>query len=230
MSKNIDEVAVIVQARMGSRRVPRKMLKSFANTTLTDIILEKIKKCKSFNIDNFYFAAHEKELIDVGKKHDVNVFIRSRKSAMSEGTPMSEMYEWCKKLPHKYCVLINGCAPFLTIKTIDNFISEYINSDSEGMFGVIAKKNYFWNNNSKLISKWPSNQDVMNTKIVDITYEAAHCLYAGRMDLIKKGIWMGDFRVPGDIELFPMEEKECLDIDHHWQFEMCENLYKAIGN
>ena len=228
MSKNINEIAVIVQARMGSQRVPRKMLKSFASTTLTDIVLSKIKDCKSFDVKNFYFAAHEQELIDVGRKHGFNVF--KINSAMSEGTPMSEMYEWCKVLPHKYCVLINGCAPFLTAETIDRFIDAYKNSPSEGMFGVIAKKNYFWNLDSKLITNWPENQDVMNTKIVDITYEAAHCLYAGRMDLIKEGVWMGDFRVPGDIELFAMQERECLDIDYHWQFEMCENLYKSIGN
>ncbi len=38
---------------------------------------------------------------------------------------------------------------------------------------------------------------------------------------------MGDFNKPGDIELFPMEEEECLDIDYLWQFEMCEKLYEA---
>ena len=65
----------------------------------------------------------------------------------------------------------------------------------------------------------------MNTKAVETTYEAAHCLYAGRMDLIKDGIWMGDFQKPGDIELYPMEERECLDIDYPWQFELCETLY-----
>ena len=51
----------------------------------------------------------------------------------------------------------------------------------------------------------------MNTKTIPFTYEAAHCLYAGRMDKIKEGVWMGDFNKPGDIELFPMEEEECLD-------------------
>ena len=67
----------------------------------------------------------------------------------------------------------------------------------------------------------------MNTKTVPFTYEAAHCLYAGRMDKINEGIWMGDFNKPGDIELFPMEEEECLDIDYLWQFKMCEKLYEA---
>ena len=37
---------------------------------------------------------------------------------------------------------------------------------------------------------------------------------------------MGDFSKAGDIKLFPMEEKEVLDIDYQWEFDMCENLYK----
>ena len=65
----------------------------------------------------------------------------------------------------------------------------------------------------------------MNTKLVDTTYKGAHCLYAGRMDRIGNGIWMGDFQKPGDIELCPMEEFESLDIDYQWQFDMCESIY-----
>ena len=66
----------------------------------------------------------------------------------------------------------------------------------------------------------------MNTKTVQKTYEAAHCLYAGKLDKIGNNIWMGDFKTPGDIELFPLDEEECIDIDYEWQFELCEKLYE----
>jgi len=36
------------------------------------------------------------------------------------------------------------------------------------------------------------------------------------MDLIGKGIWMGDFQKNGDIELFPIDEEETFDIDYEW--------------
>ena len=139
---------------------------------------------------------------------------------------MTEMYEWWDKLPHKYGILINACAPFLSPETIDSFVLEYSNSESDGMFGVMEKKNYFWNGSGWLLT--PLGEAVMNTKTVQTTYEAAHCLYAGRLDKIGKGIWMGDFNTPGDIELFPMEEKEVLDIDYEWQFKMCEKLYEDL--
>ena len=202
------------------------MIKPFAGTTLTDISLEKIEHTKSFPKKNFYLSAHEPELVQIGKKHGFNIFHRSEKSAKSEGTPMTEMYEWWDKIPFKYAVLINACCPFLKPETIDGFVYHYLETDAEGLFGVMEKKNYFWNTDGRLITNWPEGQACMNTKFVETTYEAAHCLYAGRMDRINDGIWMGDFQVPGDIELYPMIEFESLDIDYSWQFDMCESIYR----
>ena len=222
--KPVDDIAVVIQARLGSQRVPKKMIRPLAGTTLTDMAIETIKRCESFPQENFYLSAYEPELVEIGEKHGVNVFHRSEKSAKSEGTPMTDMYEWWNKLPHKYCVLVNACAPFLTSKTIDTFVRSYSYTESDGMFGVIRKKNYFWNFNKDLIT--PLTEAVMNTKTVSPIYEAAHCLYAGRLDRIGEGVWMGDFNIPGDIKLFQMEEREVFDIDYEWQFEMAEKLLR----
>ena len=225
--KKLDEVVVMVQARLGSQRIPGKMLKPFAGTTLMDIYLQKLSKSSYIPKRNMFASVWEEELKAVVGKYDVNIFNRSSKSANSEGTPMTDMYEWWNRLPFKYCVLVNACAPFLKLETIENFIKYYLSCESDGLFGVMEKKNYFWDDQSSLITPWPEDQAVMNTKFVGKTNEAAHCLYAGRMDKIGQGIWMGDFGTKGDIELFPMDEFEVLDIDYDWQFEMCEILYKG---
>tara|TARA_Y100000114_G_scaffold100473_1_gene93610 strand:+ start:687 stop:1364 length:678 start_codon:yes stop_codon:yes gene_type:complete len=221
--KKIEDVCVIVQARLNSQRIPKKMTKEFGGTTLMDICIEKMKLSKSVPWENFWLSLYEDELIKIANKHKANVYHRSRKSAFSEGTPMTDMYEWWNKLPFKYCVLLNACAPFISIETIDGFFESYLNSNSDGLFGVMKKKNYFWDQSGNIIT--PLSEDVMNTKTVDVTYEAAHCLYAGKMSEIGKGIWMGDFNKKGDIQLYPMEERECLDIDYPWQFDMCETLW-----
>lgn len=221
--KQTNEIAVVIQARLNSQRIPQKMIKPFAGTTLTDIFMEKVKKCKSFPIKNFYFSASEPELISIAEKHNVQVFHRSKESAMSEGTPMSLMYEWHNQLPYKYVVLINACVPFLKPETIDNFIEEYKKVKETGMFAVIEKKNYFWNQNGEILT--PLTEDVMNTKTVNKTYEAAHCLYASRLDTIKDGVWMGNF-MKNEIKLFPVQEEEVQDIDYQWQFDLCEKLWR----
>ena len=224
--KNINDICILIQARLGSQRVPGKMLRSFANTTLVDILFEKLKKSKIIPSRNIYFSAYEQELKDVAEKHKINIFHRSFKSAQSEGNPLSEIYEWHDKLPYKYIVLLSACNPLLSIKTIDNFVKSYINSDKGGMFGVIGKKQYFWDEEGKMISPWPSHQKIMNTKTMGITYEAAHCLYASEMSIIKEGYWM-DNKLPPEPELFVIDnELEIFDIDYEWQFTTGEKLYK----
>ena len=213
-----------IQARLGSQRVPNKMIKPFAGTTLVDVAIEKILDSSIIPKENFYFSVHEQELQEIGRKHGVNIFERSYKSAKSENGIL-DIYEWHNKLDYKYVVLVSACLPFLTVETIDAFVEAYMNTDSGGMFAVMAKKQYYWDSDKKMISNWPLEQKLMNTKTMTVTYEAAHCLYASKMDIIKDGFWMDD-KLPPNPELFVVEEEEVLDVDYEWQFKVCEALYK----
>lgn len=224
--KNKKEILFICQARLESKRVPKKMIRQFCNTNLLNILIEKIKKSKEIPIENFYLSVHDKELIDIAKNHKINYYKRSKKSALEENE-LSLIYEWYDKLPFKYVVLISACNPLLTINTIDDFVSKYIHTNKDGMFGVIAKKQYFWDQNGKMISNWPSHQKIMNTKTMDVTYEAAHCLYASKMEIIKKGFWMDD-KIPPEPKLYVIEnELETFDIDYEWQFNLAEMIYNS---
>lgn len=224
MAKDLDDIAVIIQARLGSQRVPQKMIRPFAGSTLLDIALDKINKSKVIKPENFYLSAYENEIKEIGERHGAQIFHRSEASAKSEGTPMTEMYEWWDQIDHKYAVLINACAPMLTIQTIDDFVQTYAENRYNGLFGVVPKKNYFWDKQGRMITPWPEGEAVMNTKVVEPTLEAAHCLYAGKLDLIGKGVWMGGF-TRNSPALFEMEEEEALDIDYEWQFNAYEQVY-----
>ena len=222
--KKIEDVCVIVQARLSSQRCPRKMIRPFAGTTLMDICLKKLIDSNIPN-ENIWASVHEQELKDLCGKYSINIFNRSLSSAMSEGTPMTELYEWWDKIPYKNVVLVNACAPFLKSETIEKFYFDYCKSKEQGMFGVVEKKNYYWDEDGRFLT--PMTEAVMNTKTAKIIKEAAHCLYAGSLEKIGRGIWMGDFNSPGDIKLWSMDEEEIFDIDYEWQFEMYESLFKS---
>lgn len=222
-NKNINDVCVIVQARMGSQRVPGKMLRPFADTTLTDILFDKLINSSVIPRSNIYFSAYENELKEVGQKYNINIFDRSKESAFAE-TDMKLIYEWHNKLPFKYVVLISACNPLLTIETIDGFIKSFIESNKDGAFAVFEKKTYYWDKQGKPITDW-KGASIMNTKNVEPIYEAAHCLYASKLDIIEQGYWM-DINYPPQPELYVMKEIEAFDIDYEWQFQLGEQLYK----
>jgi CMP-N-acetylneuraminic acid synthetase len=205
------------------------MVRPFAGSTLTEITLRKLAQSDYIPTENIYLSAYEPELKEIGEKVGVNVFERSEHSAMWDGGPnahLTGMYEWWDKIPFKYVVLVNACTPFLETSTIEGFIRAYCESDSRGMFAVMEKMNYFWDEGFNFLT--PLRDDAMNTKNVQTTYEAAHCLYASRLDTIEQGIWMGDFNTPGDINLYPIEERECFDVDYEWEFETYSKLYEAL--
>ena len=224
MPKNLNDVCFLVQARLGSQRVPGKMLRSFSNTTLVDILFTKLLQSSIIPKSNIYFSAYEEELKTIGEKYDINIFNRSETSANSEGQPLTEIYEWHNQLPFKYVILISACNPLLTIETIDNFAKSFLESDKEGSFAVFEKKTYYWDKNGESLTDW-GNSSIMNTKFVEPIYEAAHCLYASRLDIIGQGYWM-DTNYPPQPELFVMKELEAFDIDYEWQFQLGEQLYE----
>ena len=222
--KNIKDIAVIVQARTNSQRIPNKMLRPFANTNLFELVLSKLLKSKVIPKQNIIASVYEDELKEIANNLNVNTYNRSYESANNDNS-LQKIYEWHDKLPFKYVIKVNGCSPLLKIETIDKFIQQFIKQKEENLFGVIETKDYYWNKEGKLITPWPKNQTIMNTKAVETTYKAAHVLYASRMDLIKNNMFMGDFQKKGGIKLYPIDELECFDIDYEWQFKVGEKIF-----
>lgn len=223
--KSVNDIAVIVQARTNSQRIPNKMLRPFANTNLFELVLSKLLKSKVIPKQNIIASVYEDELKEIANNLNVNTYNRSYESANNDNS-LQKIYEWHDKLPFKYVIKVNGCSPLLKIETIDKFIQQFIKQKEENLFGAIETKDYYWNKEGKLITPWPKNQTIMNTKAVETTYKAAHVLYASRMDLIKNNMFMGDFQKKGGIKLYPIDELECFDIDYEWQFKVGEKIFK----
>ena len=222
--KDIKDVLIVTQARLSSQRVPYKMLRPLGKTNLFELILTKLKASDYIPDSNIYASVYEQELKQQANEVGIKTFMRSSSSATTEGD-IKELYSWWDKLPFKYVVLVSGCSPFLKISTIDKFVKAYIEQEEDNLFAVTEKKQYFFNSKGKLITPWPEGFKIINTKFVEPTYEAAHVLYASRMDLIGKEEFMGDMS-KGEVKLFTISEQEAFDIDYEWQFELASDYLR----
>jgi CMP-N-acetylneuraminic acid synthetase len=225
--KKESDVCVLVQSRLSSTRVPKKMILFFVEITLVDILLEKLTECSIPN-SNIYFSAYENELKNKCEKYPINFFQRSKESSESEGQDLTVLFEWWNKIPFKYIVMVSACCPLLKKETIERFYQDYLGSESDAMFGVIEKRNYFWDEDGNYLLE--SKKEALNTKTAKKVKEAAHCLYAAPMEKIGKNIWMGDLQKKGEVELWTLNEDEVFDIDYPWQFDYCEAIYKNRRN
>tara|TARA_R110000751_G_scaffold6403_4_gene27323 strand:+ start:10080 stop:10769 length:690 start_codon:yes stop_codon:yes gene_type:complete len=225
--KNLKNTCFIIQARTQSTRVPNKMLRPFANSNLFEIAINKLLKSKIIPKDNFYLSIMDQELIDIANKCGVNYFVRSEESTQ-EPVTLPKVFEWHNVLPYKYYVIINACNPLLTIETIDKFVQQFLEVDSNGLFGVFEKKTFLFDSEGKMLNRFFGEDKylaTLETKFVETCYEAAHSLYAGSTEDIANEIYMGTFKEQGNPNFFTMDEIECFDIDWPWQFEVAEKLY-----
>ena len=159
--KSLSDIVFIVQARLGSQRVPKKMIRSFNGTTLLDITLDKLINSSAIPRGQIYCSVHEKELIDIVKrKEGLNIFQRSYESANNDND-ITKIFEWHDKLPFKYVVIISACNPLLKVETIDAFVKQFIEQQEDNLFGVIEKKQYFWNKEGIMVTPWPEGQTLM---------------------------------------------------------------------
>jgi CMP-N-acetylneuraminic acid synthetase len=215
--KKEKDVAIIIQARLNSTRIPKKMIRPFGNTTLFDLAIQKALASK-VREGNIWVSIHEKELLDIAKTYPVNVFKRSEASANAGATQVSEVFEWFNKIPYKHCVVVSACCPFLNPQTIKEFVDRYVQNDWSEQLSVVEKRNNLWTQDNErpiLIDK----QKGLDTSTMIPFLEVAHCLYAGCLDDIGQNIWM---RNP---KLFTISEKEALDIDYPWQFDMYDKVH-----
>ncbi|MHA1469195.1 MAG: cytidylyltransferase domain-containing protein [Candidatus Asgardarchaeia archaeon] len=229
--KDINDVFFFIQARLNSERVPNKMLRPFAETTLMDIAINKILSSELIPKDNFYLCVGDKKLIELGEKYILNIFKRSHKS-INEEYNLKSLFEWYEfaKDRYKYAVMINACCPFLTVNTVEEFVKTYLENEQDGLFSVIKKKNFFMDKEGIMLNSWSSETEFTNTKLVEPLYEAAHCIGASSIKSIENNIWLGTFKKPNDPVMFEVKEEESLDIDYEWQFKLLESYYKREKN
>ena len=93
-------VCVIINARLGSTRVPKKMGKPFWNSTLLDIALQKLEKSKVINPNDVYVSLYDEELKNIVRKYKFNIFDRTKESAEEEFN-LKKIYEWWDKLDYE---------------------------------------------------------------------------------------------------------------------------------
>lgn len=231
--KNKKDILVITLARLGSERVPNKMILPIGESNLFEICLNKLKSSKVIPQENIYASVYDKELIDIAEKIGVNIWRRSKVSAESQADSLKEIYDFYDKLDYKYIMLINSCHLFYKLETIEDFYLTFLKSDSDGLFSVIKKKNYFFNKDGVLIvGKYgeESESKTFDTKRVEETYEAEHGLQASKMEWIKDEKWMGSFKKKNDPPLYVIkyDDFEFFDIDYQWQFDAAKKIYDKI--
>jgi len=137
------KIILITQARVGSSRLPFKVLKEINGAPLLKIHIDRILKSKLIN--EFIVATtileEDNLIIDIAKKCNVN-FYRG-----SENDVLDRYYQSIKNRDADWIVRVTSDCPLIDSKLLDSIITEVVN------------KNYDYGSNT-LTNSYPDGQDV----------------------------------------------------------------------
>ena len=214
------DILIISSFRKKSFRCKNKMLRKFSNTTLTDIILKKLKLMKNFDC---YASVYDKEFKKKCIKNNVKFIERSKESVTIDG-PAIKIHNYLKFFDHKYVLMINACFPFLKISTIRKFINLCIKKKGP-CFSVIQRKNYFLDKNLKPLN-FSKKLETINTKKVDQVSEFGHILYFFDRNFFLKN---GKYWNWNKVHFIKLKENfETLDIDTEEDFFKASALWEKL--
>ena len=212
-------IGVFSFGRKQSQRCPNKMLRPFAGTTLTDIALTKLS---AFGAQAF-FAAYEDEFQERCQRHGVGFVRRSLTSATID-EPITEVLAFLRDVPHTHFLIVNGCLPFLKVKTIQDFLEGCVREGPAPAFAVVRRQNHFISLDHRPLNFSPDMKTI-NSKTVTPLLEFAHALYFFEKQYFFEHGAYWDWRTVRLIEL--SDRAEILDIDTEEDFAFAETVWRG---
>ncbi|MBF0353708.1 MAG: hypothetical protein HQL43_00525 [Alphaproteobacteria bacterium] len=218
----MEQVTVFSFGRKQSARCPNKMLRPFAGTTLTDIILGKLKRLTYPT----FFAGHEPEFATKCNEHGFRYIERSLKSATID-EPIVDILDFLRPIPSRYFVIVSACLPLLPVEDIQSFVDMSLASKQPAMSARLHHT-YFLRARDLAPLCFDAGSRTINTKTVEPVYELVHALYFFEKDFFFSS---GRYWNWESLRIHELTKPHFLvDVDTEQDFIAAESLYKAFGN
>ncbi len=217
--------SIVINARLHSTRLPKKLVRPFGNTTLLDLGLSKIS---DLDVPT-YLAAYtgEQQIMDIYSKYvdKVGFLDRSYESVKKGRADHEVVFAHYRKVPTRHIMSLNVCCPFLNKNTIEDALSIFENKDIQTLTTVFRVNNIFFD--ESLVPINLSNRDVVSTQGNKAIYQMAHAFHIFDRDVFVSEGKFWDYR-PGNPYLYVISDRlECMDIDDPLDFDVCECIYEA---
>lgn len=130
------KITAIIGVRKGSKRVKQKNIKSFYNTSLLELKIQTLLKCK--NLDNILVTSDCDKMLDIAKKYNVLIDKREEYYASDE-CPTSEYFQYLSRIcPTNTMMYSPVTSPFISSEDYDEMINIYKNKDFHSKYDSLT--------------------------------------------------------------------------------------------
>src|SRR3990172_8074823 len=134
-------ISVLINARVQSSRISKKLIRPFAGTTLIEIALEKLNKMDF--IKHRYLAAADEELKRLVSAYpSVELLERNPESVKPGYGDHKVIYEHYQRVQSDYILWLNPCHPMLSIETVKQAVEVFHKTNFNSYTAVVQTRDW----------------------------------------------------------------------------------------
>ena len=219
-------LVAIIPVKKTSERVPEKNFRKFSDTgeSLLDITINKLLRLKK--LDHIYIST-DKEGLDYSNKKNISIINRD-KSFCNNITPWSDViFHVASSIPEIEDTSV--CWVHTTTPLFDFYeeaIEKFLSLDNENFNSLVAvekSKEFLIDNKGRPINYMFGVWHKYSQDLPEL-YKITGALFINNLKAIKANQYV----IGTKPYLFDVPPKFCLDIDHLWQFELAQIIYKNL--
>ena len=205
----------IIQARMGSKRLPGKSLKKYKNITPFEVLVKRIKKIKKISLIIVATTKLKKDdiFLNYANKLKIKIFRGSNTNVLNR------YFEAAKFFNSKNIIRLTADCPFINPKTLNNMINIF----NSKKFDYVA-------NTYPLPSSFPDGSDIEIFNFESLKKSKTNVFLPSDKEHVTKYIWNSKkfrcFKLKNKVNL----SKYRYTIDIQEDFELFKNIIKNHKN
>jgi len=223
----------IIPARGGSKRIPRKNIKSFAGQPIIKYSIDAAIASGCF--DEIMVSTDDQEIANLAKSFGAKVpFMRSAENSSDQAmtvTVLEEVLAEYKKIGQQfdYVCCLYPTAPFITPKRLETAKEALLTSGAEAVLPImkfsfpIQRALKIENDSIKMF--WPENYSVRSQDLEPAYHDCGQFYFSKTASLLEQRTLYPRLTLP-----LIIPEDEAQDIDNEDDWKIAEIKFKIIKN
>ena len=220
-------ILFVVPARGGSKGIPRKNLRTLNKKPLITYVLKMLGSisCQNDVRTDICLSSDDEEILSYGRYFSIEAVKRGDDLSSDDVTldavvfhALNEM-EAQNNLTYDYVASIQPTSPLLDSQTIKSAIQILQNGAYDNLISVTEERHLSWiKEGSKYIKNYKERKNRQN---LETTYKETGSFIFSKREIVTSTNRFGD-----NIEVYPLNEKEGIDIDSYSDWAKCEYFIK----
>ena len=228
-------ILVVIPARGGSKRIPRKNVQLMGGKPLILYAVENALSLKDFYDADVAASTDDEELAHIVEAKDVEVLKRGEKLSSDRVTLDPVIYDSVIRMEEnsgrQYDIIITmqATSPTLKKETLRRAVEHFLNSDFDTLISVVNKPHLSWTRKDGLILK--NYEERLNSQELPPNYLESGAFLMTRRSSLKENSRIGE-----KVSIYETSPEEAIDIDNYVDWIAAEAvlnrkriLFRTVG-